>query len=42
MGIRRLLEPIRPFVEEMGARVIDKDDPASSWWYCEGGRRTAA
>jgi hypothetical protein len=39
--VRVLLEPIRPLVEAMGARVEDRDEPATHWWYLDPDARRA-
>lgn len=31
--VRALLAELRPFVEEMGAEVIDTSDAATAWWH---------
>lgn len=31
--VRALLEQIRPIVEAMGARVENRDEPATDWWH---------
>ena len=31
--VRALLEPIRPLVEAMGARVVNREEPATHWWH---------
>jgi hypothetical protein len=33
--VRALLEPIRPLVEAHGARVENRDEPATHWWYLD-------
>ncbi len=33
--VRALLEPIRSIVEANGARVEDRDEPATDWWYLD-------
>lgn len=30
---RALLEPIRPLVERMGARIENRDEPRTHWWH---------
>ncbi len=32
-----LLDPIRDYVEAMGATVMDRGEPATCWWYLEPG-----
>lgn len=32
---RGLLEQVRPFVEEMGCRVENREEPATHWWHLD-------
>ena len=35
-----LLEPVRPVVEAMGARVENRDEPATDWWHLDPDARS--
>lgn len=32
---RELLETVRPLVDQIGARVENRDEPATYWWHLE-------